>query len=236
MNRRILFLHGMWCPPDAYPRHFNSELLKQLDDANFDVVFFKSPRPNSSPVPEWGKALMPTIADDDHPEWYNANENEDGTKTLDGLELTIQVVREFVEAEEKPFDAVMGHSQGGQLSAIVTLLAESVPGWVAKDKMWKLVVPMNAPNPFDAVSNAIGGGTTTLSDRVRAHGTIRTPSLHIFGGASDMTLEGAKKMKATHFGDGAKVVTHDEGHFGPKDPDKCGQIVSLITSMLEKTS
>ena len=221
----------MWCPPDSYKLHLAPKLLKALSDGGFDITFVKSPRPNTSEVPQWGKDLMPTIADDDHPEWYNAHDREDGMKVLDGLAASVDYVRDFLVKEEQPFDVVIGHSQGGQLAAILTLLAESDPTWLPNKynghMPWKLLVSLSAPNPFD--------NEVTLADVVKKHRKIRTPSLHVYGGEKDFTLEGSKAMRRVHFDEGnSRVFTHDKGHFGPDDDEeKCFELVNVISDMLD---
>lgn len=173
---------------------------------------------------------MPTIADDDHPEWYNARDGDDGTKVLDGLDGTLEFIKEFILKQDEPFDAVMGHSQGAQLAAILTLLLESDKTWLPKYGMpWKLLVLLSPPNPFDTEA--------TLADRVKKHGRIKTPSLHVYGGEKDYTLAGSKAMRLKHFGEDSTTVrefSHDEGHFGPDDnEEKCLELVAIMSEMLE---
>jgi len=232
---RILFLHGLWLPPAVYEKGLMGCLLQKLKERGFECVFVKSQRQNRrvQDSPLWNDIIrdqnyVHQTEENDHPEWYNVIQLEDGCKRFDGLGNTLFKLRHFL-SREAPFDVVVGHSQGAQLATILTLMAESEPYWIDQDKKWKLVVCLNGPNSFETEMG--------LADRVSKHGKIRTPSLHVFGGPTDLCFEGQQKMKEVHFGDDflTRVVRHDEGHWPPKDPKVCEKVVRAIERLLEES-
>lgn len=222
---RVLFLHGMFLRPELYQAEIMVELLGKLKQTGMDVVFLKSPRPHSAPV--WPMVLEAfSNEEEDYPEWYNSREQADGSKVLDGLDGSIEHILSFL-ATEDPFDVIMGHSQGAQLASILTLRAQIDPSCVPKEKRWRLVVPMNAPNSFETVNG--------WQEKALEH-KIKMPSLHVFGGTSDMTWEGQQKLKAVHYeekGSTTRVIQHDNGHMPPKGEKTCNEIVESIQEMLK---
>lgn len=198
-------------------------LWSKLEKNGFTICAPQSPRDHSTPVWPMIKERHPEITT--HPEWYNANDNNDGTKTLAGLPETVEFLRDYLNKEET-FDVVMGHSQGAQLSSILTVLAESDSSFIPAEKRWKLLVPMNAPNAFDTVD--------TLLDVVQKHRKIRTPSIHVFGGPEDPTWEGQQRMKDVHYqNSNSRIVRHDEGHMPPKDEAVCDELVKAMLDVLK---
>ena len=95
-------------------------LWSKLEENGFTIYAPQSPRDHSTPVWPMIKERHPEIST--HPEWYNAKDNEDGTKTLAGLPKTIEFLRDYLNKEDT-FDVVMGHSQGAQLLSILTVMA-----------------------------------------------------------------------------------------------------------------
>lgn len=163
------------------------------------------------------------------PEWYNSHDLDDGSghKKFDGLSDALKQLQAFLNDDENdPFDIIVGHSQGAQLAAILTLMMESDPNWLySKTTNWRGIVCLNAPNPFDT--------EVTLVDRVRTHGKLSTPSLHVYGSEKDFTFDGSKKMRSTHFGkSNVWEFTHNEGHFPPRGDEVCKQIVDSIFNMM----
>ena len=210
------------------------DLLQKLRENGCQVTFIESERISKSTSPTVLEELMPSQVDrlkaGNVPEWYNANDIDDGSglKSLDGLSTALAQLRSFISAQESAFDIVMGHSQGAQLTAILTLMMESEPDWLPAKRQWKGIVCLNAPNPFDK--------ECTLVERVKKHGQLATPSLHVYGGEKDFTYTGSKEMRSTHFRE-SKVweLTHEEGHFPPKDAKTCEKLVDMIRVMLESS-
>ena len=226
---RLLFLHGMFCPPKSVVCR-NCPLFASLEDAGFEITTVQSPRTHSGPVPPVVFEIFPDLKSQESslPEWYNAHDNDkNGTKRLDGLQDSLSFLKKFI-ADQPPFDVIAGHSQGGQLAAILTLLMEDDDTFLLTGKMWKATLHMNSPNPFSNVE------TVGLHQKVATHGKIKTPSVHVLGGSSDHTLEGSRAMLAEHYSDeNVIVVHHDEGHFLPKDDRTCKQIATALQQVLQ---
>ena len=220
---RLLFLHGIWHPPAIYSEKIMLTLWSKLEENGFTICAPHSPRDHSTPVWPMIKERHPELTT--HPEWYNAKDNDNGTKTLAGLPETIEFLRDYLNKEDT-FDVVMGHSQGAQLLSILTVLAESDSSFIPAEKRWKLLVPMNGPNAFDTVD--------TLLDVVQKHGKIKTPSIHVFGGPEDVTWEGQQKMKNVHYQDSnSRIVRHNEGHMPPKDEAVCDELIKAMLDVLK---
>jgi len=202
-----------------------------LEEAGFDIVIPQSRRLHTTPVLPALFELFPELKsrDEDLPEWYNAYDNEDGTKRLEGLPEALQFLQQYLK-EQEPFDAIVGHSQGAQLASILTLLMETDESFLPDtSKHWKLLVAFNAPNPIDTVA------TSNIKDIVAKHGPLKTRSVHITGGPSDHTFEGSERLMTRHFTDPSHVG-HEEGHFLPKDAAVCAQIVASIRKALAEQS
>ena len=220
---RLLFLHGIWHPPSLYKEKVMSTLWAKLEENGFTICAPQSSRDHSTPVWPMIKERHPELTT--HPEWYNAKDNDDGTKTLTGLQETIVFLQNYLNKADT-FDVVMGHSQGAQLLSILALLAESDPAFIPAEKRWKLLVPMNGPNAFDTVD--------TLLDVVRKNPKIKTPSIHVFGGPEDVTWEGQQKMKDVHYRNASsQIVRHDEGHMPPGDEVVCDELIKAILAVLK---
>ena len=81
---RLLFLHGMFCPPSIYINSNGRVLFQKLADAGIEVVTVESPRPHSGPVFPALFQLFPELKEREAelPEWYNAHtHDDDGTKS-----------------------------------------------------------------------------------------------------------------------------------------------------------
>ncbi len=113
---RVLFLHGMFCPPEGYELHLMPDLLKKLREIGCQVTFIESERISKSTPPTILEHLMPSQVDrlkaGNVPEWYNARDLDDdsGLKSLDGLATALAHLHSFISAQEEAFDIVMGHS------------------------------------------------------------------------------------------------------------------------------
>jgi hypothetical protein len=230
MTKRILFLHGMFCPPSLYVENNGRKLFETLRKSGFEVVTdLKSPRRHTAQVPSFIFDLFPEFKgrEDEMPEWYNAFTNDDGTKRLEGLEQTLNFLQNYLATQDR-FDVIMGHSQGAQLVSILTLLMETKNIAVPEDKQWELIVPMNAPNPFDTVVNC------NVANFCRQHGKLQTKSIHVTGGPKDLTYQGSKHMMRVNFSeDNVMEVAHNEGHFLPQDETVCASIAKAIHDALE---
>ncbi len=223
---RLLFLHGIWHPPSLYRDKIMLTLWRKLEENGFTICAPQSPRGHSTPVWPVIKERHPELTT--HPEWYNAKDNKDGTKTLAGLQETIDFLREYLN-KEGTFDVVMGHSQGAQLLSILALITESDPSFSAVQKHWKLLVPMNAPNSFDTVDS--------LLDVVQKHPKIKTPSIHVFGGPEDVTWEGQQRMKKIHYEVArSHIVRHDEGHMPPMAEEVCDDLIEAMLEVLKSSA
>jgi len=205
-KKRLLFLHGMFLPPECYTDKLLKQFFETIAD-EWDLTCPKSPRVCPVPPPDVIFQMFPELKGKDLPEWINSYDNDDGTKVYHGLDDSLAFVRDIL-LESEPFDAVAGHSNGALLTSILSFKLEADEDWLPKDKHWKKAVLFNAPGSY---SNEVN-----LSEKVRSHGPCKMPSVHVMGGLSDIHWEGQQKLQKELHPD-AKVIVHDAGHFFPSD-------------------
>jgi hypothetical protein len=214
LPRRLLFLHGMFVTPQLYQEKLSKEFFSHLRDSGYECVAPCSPRPNSGPVFDMVKKLLPD--EEIYPEWFNSHTISEDSKEFDGLEDSLRYLIAFMNDQE-PFDVVIGHSQGAMMTTILTLLAEcqrsdtpsvvqAASQWGRIESTWKAVACMNAPNSFET--------ECVMQSVLKAAGSpkIVTPALHVFGGPTDSTWEGQQKLRSVHYPASAKIIQHEEGH------------------------
>jgi hypothetical protein len=103
-----------------------------------------------------------------------------------------------------PYDILAGYSQGGTLVTTLTALAERTD-FVPAERRWPAALLFNsgvAPRDPELVP-------------LLARGPLRTPSIHVLGGPSDVLYEGQKAMLEHWSASGRTVLKHAEGHVPP---------------------
>lgn len=175
-KRRLLFLHGMFIPPEYYQEKIAPKLFRALEHDRWECTLVKSPRPCADPVPPILYDMFPDMKDKkDHPEWLNAQTNDDGTKTYQGLEDSLAFLQAYLTSQPR-FDVIAGHSNGALMASILAFKMESDASWLSKDKHCRAVLLCNGPASYET--------ETTLSEMIQQHGTpaVQTPSIHVWGG------------------------------------------------------
>jgi hypothetical protein len=221
-QKRLLFLHGMFTPPECYTRKLAKQFFDTLAEHGWQVVTVKSPRVCPDQAPDLVFQLFPDLKDqkDALPEWINSQANKDGTKTYQGLEDSLAFLRQYIASQLLPFDAIAGHSNGALMASILTFMMESDPEWLPADKHWKSVVLFNAPGSYKT--------ETQLGPRIHSHGSAcKLPSIHVFGGPMDYCWEGQQQLQNDLHPDG-KVIIHDSGHFFPSDQKIFDEIAAAL--------
>jgi hypothetical protein len=234
--RRLLFLHGMFVTPQLYQEKFSKDFFTALGDSGYECVAPCSPRPNSGPVFDMVKKLLPD--EDLYPEWFNSQDITKESKVFNGLEDSLRYLIDFMNDEE-PFDVVMGHSQGAMMTSILTLLSEcqrsdtpsivqAASQWGRIEKPWKAVLCMNAPNSFET--------ERVLQSVLKSAGSpkISSAALHVFGGPTDTTWEGQQKLRNVHYPESSKVVQHEEGHMIANSNAVIEEIITALNDVVPR--
>lgn len=235
LPRRMLFLHGMFLPPSVYQDSLAAPLFSCLKDHGWECVFLKSPRPISGPVFDAVLKRFPDLKE--NPEWVNSrndDEVEGSTKVFDGLQGSLLVIQEYLD-EQPPFDVIAGHSQGAMMASILSLLAEQqkdsdkkdddkLTFKVSQEKRWKAILCMNAPNSYETERHLRNVEATAVA----------VPSIHVFGGESDMTWKGQQAMQRVHHPQEFHIIHHDAGHFFSSDKDHLEEIAQALDKLVPK--
>jgi hypothetical protein len=224
-KKRMLFLHGMFMPPECYT---GDKLMKPfwsaLGDEDWEVTTVTSPRVCRDPAPEVLFQLLPELKGRaDLPEWINSQANEDGSKVYDGLDDSLQFLRNYL-ASQPQFDAIVGHSNGALMASILSLTMESEKEWLPESKHCKAIVLFNAPGSY--------ANEVQLSKKVQRHGPIQLPSIHVFGGPTDTCWEGQQELQRDLHPNG-KVIVHDAGHFFPSETKYYDEIVEALNTAIK---
>lgn len=221
-RRRMLFLHGQFFPPDCYQEKLATSWFDTAEKGGWDCVCALSPRVCVDEAPGVVNSLFPALTPQDMREWINSRTNEDGSKTYNRLQESMSFLQEFLK-EQPRFDAITGHSNGALMASILTLLMESDDNFVPSDKKWSGTILFNAPASYET--------EVTLKKSVDQHGTVQTPSIHVFGGEMDITWEGQQKMKNVHHPTG-HVIQHEAGHFFPTEQKYYDDILKALNEMV----
>jgi hypothetical protein len=220
---RMLFLHGMFMPPDCYREKSAVVLLKCLDDAGWQVDFLKSPRPCPDDPPAIVKEAFPDLQE--FPEWINSETHaEDNTKTYHGLQDSLNVLRNHLLSQPK-YDIVAGHSNGALMASILAFMTESTQAsedpFLPPDKQFRGVLLFNAPGSYET--------ERTMSKKIAAYGSaiIQMPSIHVVA-ESDHVYTGSQRLQQTHHPNDATLVQHSEGHMLPKESQHYDEIMAAL--------
>ena len=220
MSRRVLFLHGMWLPSECYTDKLAVGLLETMKRRGYDCDFVNSPRKCPDTPPELLTTMFPDL--DSFPEWVNAESREDGTKLYHGLEDSLAFLQRYLK-EHPRYDVIAGHSNGALMTSILALRMESDPDFLPKDKHCRAIVLFNAPASYDTED--------TLKSIVVEHGPIQMPSIHVWGGPTDLTWQGEQMMRRVHHPKGI-VVQHEAGHWFPSDTKYYDEILNALDKAL----
>lgn len=229
-KKRLLFLHGMAIPPSYYKEKVAKELFQALKDDNYEIEFAYSPRALTANLPGLDE-MFPDLKREEMREWINSHANDDGTKRYDGLQESLNFLKQYIE-ERPRFDVIGGHSNGALMAAIIAFYMQQQEeeqddnnnGWLSDaTKKCSSLFLCNAPGPFDTEQ--------TLAELIKTSNTgpvVDLPSLHVFGGPTDYTYEGQKALQKIHFPNKSIIVQHDVGHFIPTDPEIIQNIVTKL--------
>jgi hypothetical protein len=169
--------------------------------------------------------MFPDLTPDDYREWINSRSNNEAggtSKTYDGLDDSLAFLNDYLKNQPR-FDVIAGHSNGALMTSILSLLVESDPDWLPKDKKWSAIVLFNAPASYET--------EVSLKELVGKHGPIQMPSIHVFGGETDLCWAGQQMMQEIHHPNG-KIVQHEAGHFFPKEQQYYDDILSGLNGMV----
>lgn len=113
------------------------------------------------------------------------------------------------------------------MTSILSLYMETFPNFIPNEKIPSALVIMNAPASYETEQ--------TLSDIVKQHDesdTTRIPSIHVWGGKSDMTWKGQQALHKVHHPNGI-VIQHEQGHFLPESqPETYDQIRNALNEII----
>lgn len=138
-----------------------------------------------------------------------------------GWRKSVEEVEAIVRTQG-PFELLIGYSQGGTLATVLTDRAEREIG-VAP---WRGVVLLNSGSP----------PREPLLSR-QPFPPLRTPSIHISGGARDFTLASQERMR-THWQQATRTdLFHSQGHWPPTADQSTrvlGQLAEAVHSVLSE--
>ena len=223
-SRRALFLHGQFLTPQLYQTALAPKLFETLEKSGWECVTIQSPRRCPDPPPDLVKELLPGLSTDDYREWINAHKNKDGvTKTYHGLQESLNFLQDYL-CKEPRFDVIMGHSNGALMASILAHKLETDKSFLPAEKHFHAVALFNAPASYET--------EVSLTDAAKK--PVQMPSLHIFGGETDLTWQGQQQMKRVHHPTG-KVIQHAAGHFFPKEQSYYDDIVKSLNEMVDES-
>lgn len=227
-RKRLLFLHGMALPPEYYTSKYAKEMFDALDK-DFDVKFVCSPRKLTSTfIIKYFQEKYPDLDKERMFEWVNSQDHDDGTKTYDGLQDALDFLQEYL-LEQPRFDVIAGHSNGSLMAAILSLVIQADPDFLPASKHWSIAMICNGPASFETETRL----TKLINEKQRGTGfIIHMPSVHVWGGPTDVTWAGQQKLKEVHFPEEAEVVQHGCGHDFPHDTETVQNIVDALKRSL----
>jgi len=134
-------------------------------------------------------------------EWWNAVENDDGTVHYDGAEQAIAVATQAMR--EHQANLLIGFSQGAALAAILTARYERGDSSSASPLLAAIL---------------LNSGRVPRDPRYHPlfDSPLSTPSLHIDGGAEDITYPYLAEFLHAWSPNTRSQLSHEEGHVPPR--------------------
>lgn len=211
---RALCLHG-WRTNDKLMRFQTARLQRAFGKDRLELVFLNAPHQS----PGAAAPMIEQLVSPPFFEWWDRCDLGQGNEYV-GLAESLALVQRTVE-EQGPFDLLVGFSQGGIFSTLLTALLEqpdqirrldtpnSPAAPFALQHPWKLVVLVCAMAPRDHRIDGLLGA-----------GTLKTPSVHIFGEKDAMLPASRALVEHWDNSEGQRTETSfPEGHQFPSNPE-----------------
>ncbi len=193
-------------------RELMHDVIASGSDRNWEWTFLDAPNEPTGPVRRITRERWPQGP---YREWWNAKEQANGSVKYVGLGRTLDLLKEVL-TEGEPYDVLAGYSQGGTLVSALTALAER-SDFVPAERAWRGALLFNS---------GVAARDPSLAS-LYATGPLRTPSIHVLGGPTDVLYEGQKAMLAHWDPAGRTILEHDEGHVPPSRAASEGVIAAL---------
>lgn len=198
-RRRILVFHGLRMSAGMM-RELMHDVLEVCAGQDWDWTFVDAPNEATGPVRRITRERWPQGP---YREWWNAIEQPDGSVKYLGLEKTLDFMRDLL-AQGEPYDLLAGYSQGATLVSALTALAQRAD-FVPAERAWRGALLFNSGVPARDPSLV----------HLYEEGPLRTPSIHVLGGPSDVLYQSQKTMLSYWDPAQRTVLEHDEGHLPP---------------------
>ncbi|KAJ1457941.1 serine hydrolase FSH [Pelagophyceae sp. CCMP2097] len=148
-----------------------------------------------------------------------ANARSYTADAFDGVDESLDSLVRCADGE--PFDAIVGHSQGAMLAAVI--LAQRLDG----DARARAILTATAPGVLSGAAWPKPFAALLLRAEASAV-TAAAPTLHCVGAADDVNPPEMARRVAAVFSPTSRVFEHAGGHILPLDEDALREMTDLL--------